>query len=347
MMDIKILVLGAFIAVGVCGCSRQQEPQNLDVINIRTADANLALAEVGNEVVSVGDIRSRLDFERGLWSYRNAKLPEADRQNRLAAFTNQRMKRVLSDVIHQKVVSILAKEKKVSLTKGEQQVEVKRHLKAFKFSGDFVELAKKIGCDSEYALRQICASALLKKIVVVEDPQANVVTEQEIDAGLQRLSDYYDRAVASNAVTWATCSNLIQQIDRGLDFVKAGEEYGYNNGAEGEMWASFSREEIENADLREWAFTASVGAMKIFELDDGISIVKIIGVENRMGDMAEVDLARINFAMVEPEPEPRTREYVRQALLKWKTDQVQKHLFEDAMKAHPLKFLHEEAQISY
>ena len=179
------------------------------------------------------------------------------------------------------------------------------------------------------------------------EPDSATVTEGEIDEGLQRLADYYDRAIASNAVTWATCSNLVGRLEKGLDFAEAGETYGYNNGGEGEKWASFSREEIEDAKLRDWAFSAPLGAMRIFELDDGISIVKVIGVENRTGDKAEVDLARINFAMVEPEPEPRTREHVRAELLKWKANEAQKRLIDALLKRHPLRFLCEKSKLVY
>ena len=41
----------------------------------------------------------------------------------------------------------------------------------------------------------------------------------------------------------------------------------------------------------------------------------------------EVQLVRINFAMAEEQPEPRTREHCRAALLNWKAQDAQNRLF--------------------
>ena len=345
-MNIKFYI-GFLLLVCFCGCSRQ-DTQELDVIPIRTCDAGIGLVEIGDVAkVTCGDVRSRIEFERGLWKIRNAKISAAEQEARLALFTNQRFGRILPDLIHQKMVGILSKERNVALTAEEEGAEVKRVFAAFKFDGDLEKFAAEVGCDEEYAKKQLCVSALMKKIREAEDAEVKVVTEKEVDEGLQRLSDYYDRAIASNRVTWTICSNVIQQINEGLDFAKAGEMYGYNNGSEGERWGSFEKKELDTAAIQDWAFEAPRGAMKIFELGDGISIVKVIGTENRTNEMAEVELARINFAMVEPEPEPRTREYVRKALLKWKADEAQKKIFEKALEKYPIKFLHEKAQMTY
>lgn len=345
-MNIRLIIAFLGAVSYFCGCSRQeQEP---DVIHIRTGDAGSKLVEIGDVAkVTCGDVRSRIEFERGLWKIRNAKMSAAEQEARLAAFTEKRFEYILPEVIHQKMVGILSKEKKVALTAEEEEAEVKRMLAAFRFTGGIEKFAAAVGCDVEYAKEQLCVSALMKKIREAEDAEVKVVTEKEVDEGLQRLSDYYDRAVASNRVTWTTCSNVLQQINEGLDFAKAGEMYGYNNGSEGERWGSFEKGELDTPAIQDWAFEAPRGAMKIFELGDGISIVKVIGTENRTNSMAEVELARINFAMVEPEPEPRTRDYVRSALLKWKAENVQKSLFEKASEKYPIKFLHKKAQMVY
>ena len=49
-------------------------------------------------------------------------------------------------------------------------------------------------------------------------------------------------------------------------------------------------------------------------------------------------LARITFYLVVPEPEPRTREFVKETLMTWKIDQVQKKLFDK---------LHAEMRLEY
>lgn len=349
-MDIRLAIVCSLSAALACGCGREGSPQAAatpDVISVRTSDASLALVEVGRETVTCGDVRARLAFERGVWKLRNLKPGDDEGERRLDAFTAHRLPQMLPELIRQKATEIGAREKGIALTADEQEREVTRQLKSFRLKEGLEAFAEKIGCDADYARRQLCDLALLKKLREAVEPDSATVTEGEIDEGLQRLADYYDRAVASNAVTWATCSNLVGRLEKGLDFAEAGETYGYDNGGEGEKWASFSREEIEDAKLRDWAFSAPLGAMRIFELDDGISIVKVIGVENRAGDKAEVDLARINFAMVEPEPEPRTREHVRAELLKWKANEAQKRLIDALLKRHPLRFLREKAQMVY
>lgn len=349
-MNIKVATVCFLSCAFICGCGRRGSPQTSatpDVIRIRTADASFSLVEVGREVVTCGDVRARLEFERGLWKLRNLKPGDVEGERRLDAFTAKRLPQMLPVLIRQKTTEIGAREKGVALTEKEQEREVARQLKILRLKDGLDSFSEKVGCTADYARRQLCDSALVKKLRESECPESTVVTEGEIDEGLKRLADYYDRAVASNAVTWATCSNLVGRLERGLDFAEAGETYGYDNGSEGEKWASFSREELENVRLRDWAFAAPLGAMGIFELDDGISIVKVIGVENRTGDKAEVDLARINFAMVEPEPEPRTREHVRAELLKWKANEAQKRLFDTLMKRHPIRFLCEKSKMVY
>ena len=347
-MPVKTICFVAVSAVLLLtGCDRCEGEADSGLIDLRSCDARLAVARVGREDVTCGDLRARIEFERGLWTRRHERESAVERERGLASFTAMRLPRLLPEAIRQKAADTWSREKGVRLTDAEREAEERRMLKAFRAPDDVAQFAQEVGCDPEYVSRQLCAEALVKKLCEAAEPESATVTELEIDEGLQRMSDYHDRAIASNAVTWATCSNLVRRIEGGLDFAEAGERYGYNNGGEGEKWASFSRNEIEDAKLREWAFAAPAGALGIFELDDGISIVKVIGTENRTGEMAEVDLARINFAMIEPDPEPRTREHVRRELLRWKANEAQKRLFEAILERHPVTWLREKAKLTY
>lgn len=220
--------------------------------------------------------------------------------------------------------------------------------------GGEVEIAKKIGYkDAAYVKEQLLLplryEILREKLV----PSSKTVTEKEIDEGLERQTRYYDRAITSNIVTYATCSNVLAQIKSGkIDFVEAGQKYAQVNPESVVEGEDFDDEDFvpENdeykkslADLKKWVYEAEIGEVSgPWEMEDGLSIVKLLtrsgGGTGGDDEPDEVKLARITFVMLEPEPEPRTREFVRESLLKWKAGKAQEEMF---------KKLHSDMKLEY
>ena len=130
------------------------------------------------------------------------------------------------------------------------------------------------------------------------------------------------------------------------DDIAAAKKYSVFGPDEAVRWQICEYGEITCEELRDWAFSAPVGSIGgPFDVPDGLVIAKIV--ERTEGTLEEsavseqvanVTLARIGFYMVVAEPEPRTREHVYEALMKWKAQNVQKLFF---------KSLHEGMKIEY
>ena len=132
----------------------------------------------------------------------------------------------------------------------------------------------------------------------------------------------------------------------GLDFVEAAKKYSVFGPDEAERWTMDEYSEIANEKLRDWAFSAPVGSIGgPFDVPDGLAIVKIVDrsdgpLEPSLASelVANVTLSRIGFYMIVPDPEPRTREHVREALTKWKMKNAQMSFFKE---------LHDGMKIEY
>ena len=147
-------------------------------------------------------------------------------------------------------------------------------------------------------------------------------------------------------MTWATASNVLNQVTNGLDFVEAAKKYSVFGPDEAERWTMDEYSEIANEKLRDWAFSAPVGSIGgPFDVPDGLAIVKIVDRSDGLLEpslaselVANVTLSRIGFYMIVPDPEPRTREHVREALTKWKMKNAQMSFFKE---------LHDGMKIEY
>ena len=136
----------------------------------------------------------------------------------------------------------------------------------------------------------------------------------------------------------------------GADFSEIGLKRGEYEPKEASYWDRMEYSEIakENKTMAEWSFKAPIGSIGgPFELDDGLSIVKILErSEGTLHDsdaserVADVTLARITYYLVVPEPEPRTREFVRDSLTIWKKEQAQKGLFDELHSEMKLEYPH-------
>lgn len=340
-----VVSLAALVCL-LSGCGEKASPVAPGgAIAVFSVPAGTVLVKVGDRAITAGDFRQRLAYETGVFAYtmRNAAQQPKDPADRLAKFEAQRLQGVLPQLVHCALLDAYldascggreVKDADRELSKAVSRLMPKKLQKE-----GFEGLAKGIGVPSAYLKDQILLGAREEKARTVFDPECVKLTEREIDEGLARMDAYTERAVASNKVIWATCSNVLVRVKSGEDFAKLGLTIG-DAGHEGEEWGTFERDEIESAALRDWAFSAKVGDVGgPFEVEDGLSVVKLLSRNEGTAQAslasaktADVAFARINIPMLDEHPEPRTREHCREALLKWKARQAQNRLFEKLFK---------------
>lgn len=327
----------------LAGCGKEGGGAHGDAepIPVFSADAKTVIVRVGKHEIRVGDFRDQFDYETGMYGFiwRQSRFYKPrDEKKRLGAFADRRLPMIVPQLVRNALVRQYLVEKCGSddVERSESIVSnAVRELgaKAGNKQMRLEELAKEIGVRPDYMRDQFLSAAREKKALAVFDPDSQKVSDKEIEEGFARLDAYTARAVASNRVTWATCSNVLAKIRGGLSFEEAGRQYG-ESAEEAREWGFFGRDDIENAHLRKWAFSAKVGEIGgPFDIEDGLSIVKVLKHEAGTGSesmasrkVEDVTLARVNFPMVEEHPEPRTREFCRKAILDRKRQDTQNRL---------------------
>lgn len=345
----------SFVAILAAGCDNSQHGEGRanppllkdGPVNVFTAPDSTVLVKVNGEDVTAKDFRDRYGVEEAIYRLKNRNKPVDQLEQGTAVFMGKRKFQILALLVNQRLISgYLAKESQ-KIADDEAESALNASLRKLAHRGTLGEYAAKLKVDASYLREQLLVPVEEKKAYECFGGGPIVVTEAEIDEGIARQNSYYDRAVASNAVTYVTCSNLYKRIvNERLDFKETGKKYGQYNPEEAEYWERMEASEIENADMKKWAFTAPVGSIGgPFDLGDGLSIVKILErTDGTLEDsavslgVADVSLARITFYMLDPEPEPRTREFVRKALYNREMKRRLKKLFEK---------LHSEMNLEY
>ena len=322
----------------LAGCARDlSSPLDID-----TCRAGMVLAELEGQEITVRDFRARRSLETALVAYRKRDLSAQKTAGALAKFTEGRNRRILAELVNQALVKSYLEKRLAGqdasrlriAAEARMEKDVGDALRKFSFK-TLEQAATELGVDSGYLQDQL---AVPTRVALARESFAGkpfTVTEKEIDEGLERMQRYHDRAVASNAVTRATASNVLERVKAGGDFAALGRQNAGFSPEEAQEWGDFEAEEIEDAALRKWAFTAPVGSVGgPFDVEDGLCVVKILNRTNgsptpslAAEETASVSLARIAFYMWEEDPEPRTRAYVRETLGEWKANEAQKALF--------------------
>jgi len=336
--------------VAGCGDSEGVAPKN-GSISVLTAPEKTVLCKVGDRSITVGDFRRRLAYETGIFRFTmmNAKQPPKDSAKRLAIFESQRLPNVLPELVHcallDEYLASACGGREVKGADKEIEKAVLHLLPKKQRALGLAGLVEKIGTTQDYFTEQVLVAAREEKARLVFDPSSDTVSEKEIDEGLARMEAYTARAVASNRVIWVSASNVLAQVKAGADFAELGRKNG-DAGEEGAEWGSFEKSELEGAALQNWAFTAKVGEVGgPFEVEDGLSVVKLLSREGgtessslASAKTAEATLARINFPLIEENPEPKTREHCHNALLGWKARKAKKQLFEKLFKEAKIEY---------
>lgn len=327
----------------VIGCSRETGDVKTGLVSVFDLSPKEVLASVNGHDVSVGDYLDRYNLELSLYRLkRRRKGVDVKAERR---FLDSRVRMILAQLINFELVKEYLSKNAITSGTNEEAV-VRGFARRFGHKGDFTSFATEVGVAPDYLREQILFTDRVRVAREHFDAGCLVVTEKEIDEGLARQDRYYARAVASNRVTWVTCSNTLAKVRSGLDFAEVGAKFGGTEREEAKRWDSFEPEDIENEGLRQWAFSAPVGTVGgPFDLEDGLCLVKILSrtagtmVDSAVSEgVAEVELARITYPMVVEEPEPRTRDFVKKSLLKWKADRAQKALFDHLHAAMRLDY---------
>lgn len=346
-MNRHILSLITILAIGaLVGCGKEAAPDG--GIAVFTAPAETVIARVGEREITVGDYRKRFALETAIYrlTMMNSKHKPKDAEKRLAGFERSRLRMILPQLVHVALLDNYLASSCGGPTVEDEEAIVTQSVRRLggkigKKGAALAEVAAQVGVEPDYLRKQFLIQPQETKARLCFDPASTNVTEKEIDEGLQRMDAYTARAVASNKVTRATCVRTLVEVSAaGADFAEVAKTCGAENPQEAVEWGWFNREDFDMMAkscpaFKRWAFTAKVGEIGgPFDIDDGLSIVKVIGHQegSERDSMAskqveEVQLVRINFAMAEEHPEPRTREHCRGALLTWKAQDAQNRLF--------------------
>ncbi len=174
------------------------------------------------------------------------------------------------------------------------------------------------------------------------------ITDEDIVAVSNRIVRFQANAAASNAVEHAALEAAMAEIKAGADFAAVAKKYS-EVPEEGEYWGEYFLEEIsENPRLVEWVKTAKPNDVSgILELDDGISIVKVL--ERHLEDVPAgqeyeerhevwrlVRIARRFFETTDD----MTRPEIIQMLTNYRNKKIQKKVGEAIMKEAVVEWPH-------
>lgn len=349
MVALRVCLVAVLAAGLLSGCGKNESEANAGgKIAVFTADPGIVLVRVGDRDITVGDFRRRVDYETSVYklTMMKSKKPPRDAEKRLQQFAASRARRALPQLIHCVLLDryLDASCGGRAVAGGDKIVDatVRRYAKKLRRKDLTLEsFAAELAVEPGYLRDQLLLPLREDKARLVFDPASTNVTEKEIDEGLARLDAYTERAIATNRMMRAACSNAFAAVKSGGDFEAVARRFGAETPSEATEWGWFNRDDFDVMakdcpGFAEWAFKAKVGEIGgPYELDDGLSIVKVVGhqegterVSMAAEKTEEVQLVRINFPMTVENPEPRTREHCREALLKWKAKDAQNRLFE-------------------
>ena len=332
-----MIVVGAI----ACGCDSSHlhpEPNSDDYSEVFIFEVpdDTVLARVDNDAITAKNFCDRLKADIAVYKYKNRKMPSDQLAAKLDKFRDIKQRRILAELVCQRLIEVYMRDEGILVSADEENQLQDNFLDTLKFKGSFDEMAALLGLEAAYLREQLRFPLCVEKARRHSFGASSIVSEKDIDEGRARQDRYYERAICSNSLAYAVCSNVFRKVTQeGMEFADAGRKYSQWNPEEAVSWDKMNPSEIDSTELKKWAFSAPVGSIGgPFELEDGVSIVKILArtegaVEKSVVSLQEADvtLARITFRLLVAEPEPRTREYVRKALEKWKADNAQKQLF--------------------
>ncbi len=310
MSRLKSVCLCTVLAA-VCGCDKKSDPapskgagssaaQGKFVVGTDARPIEALAAE--DVIVAVNGVAlKRKDYDALLLSieqmYRayNPKL-------RMADLETQRLKRaktLVSEFITKQVLVQEARRRGVKATPEDRAGLQEVLQKLAKKEGMTVdELAKSDNPTVRIVREGVEDQALILALRQAEFGDRLKVTEADLQAARERIKRYNEMCEQTNVMVKARAQRICERLRNGEDFAKVAQETSEVKGDTKGVWGTFVRGEIEDALVRNAAFTVPVGGIAgPFDTSDGMIIIKVLersGVDSPVAtDGAAVTLGRV------------------------------------------------------
>ncbi len=120
-------------------------------------------------------------------------------------------------------------------------------------------------------------NALIRSFREAEHGASLKVSPADIEARIQGIKAYHERAEATNRLVIAKGRRIYEQAKKGEDFLKLAALYSEAEDKPLGEWGTFVKGEIENAKVREAAFTLPVGSVsEPIDMEEGLVLIKIV-----------------------------------------------------------------------
>jgi|GEM_PF-1594148 len=176
-------------------------------------------------------------------------------------------------------------------------------------------------------------NTMIRSFREAEHQQKLTVSKEEVDDHLKKIKAYHERSEATNQLVIAKGKAICEELKKGADFLKLVEQYSEGGDKPVGEWGSFLKGEIENAQIRNAAFSLPVGSVsEPFDTEEGLVIIKVLqrtsevqGPTTVPSGPAIVKLGRILLRMAEGglHVPPPSREDVEKAILDLKVKNLQ------------------------
>ena len=152
--------------------------------------------------------------------------------------------------------------------------------------------------------KDVNEQALIRTLRQVEFGDRLVVTEADVMKSKGLIDQYNSMCEATNRLVQAQAEQVCRRLRDGADFAKVADEVSQAQKEPGGLWGSFVRGEIEDAQVRNLAFTLPVGSISDpVDTAEGLIIIKVlerVGLDSPMAAQeATVKLGRIVFRLGE------------------------------------------------
>lgn len=176
-------------------------------------------------------------------------------------------------------------------------------------------------------------NALIRSFREAEHQQKLTVSSEQVDAYLTKVKAYQEVYEATNQLVIAKGKALCEQLKRGEDFIKLAGQYSEVKDHPAGEWGSFVKGEIENAQIRDAAFSIPVGTVsEPIDTAEGLVIIKVfsrstevLGPTTVPTGPSTVKLGRILLRMADGglHVPPPSREEVEKIILEQRVKSVQ------------------------
>lgn len=348
--------MAATLSLMVIGCDKKQQNEGLKDGSHGTGESGLIVGSrsktivemaPGDVIVSVNGAKlTRADYDESVKSseyvYR-LKHPES-KQAELVRYVRNRALTLVPEYVTKQL--LLQEAKRRALKPAPEDIVFMETMMAgiAKRKGKSVEqFLNEPGKEQEHIRKDVKEQALIRTLRQVEFGDRLVVTDEDINKSKNLINQYNSMCEATNRLVQAQAEQVVRRLRDGADFSQVADEMTQAKKEPGGFWGEFVRAEIEDAQLRNLAFTLPVGGIsEPVDTPEGLVIIKVLertGVDSPMAAQeAKVKLARIVFLLGEFKKMPEDKA-IRTELEKRRIESLQRDwvdgLFKRARVEYP------------